>query len=414
MRRAAERLESAGRRALLRGDIGAAENLLRRAVSLTPSDEPLWIDRQISLGGALLNRGGFEEAEQVLGEAIEIADERADEERKHVALVSRAFGRVLTDPSAQAVEIPNLVAEAELVFEESGNELGLARVWQLRAEVERLHCHYRADADALETALEHARRAGAAREIASIDSWLGNSILYGPMPVDEGIERCQAMLERARGVRWYESGAHAMLAFLEALRGNTDEARALYATRRAHLEELGMAFPLAATSTIPAMIEYLGGRLDEAERELRWGYDRLAEVGETETRSTIAARLARVLHELDRHDEADELTVISEELAAEDDVTSQVLWRSARAKVRARRDADPAAERLAREAVGRALATDGFDIRGDAYLDLAETLRLLGKDAEAADAAQAAIEIYEAKGATAFVALARVLVTAGA
>jgi tetratricopeptide (TPR) repeat protein len=414
MRRAGERLESAGQRALLRGDLAAAENLLGRAVALTAAGDPLRIDRQISLGGALLNRGGFDEAEKVFSEAIAAADEAGDERRRHLALISRAFGRVLTDPGGQAVEIPALVAEAMPVFEAAADELGLARIWQLRAEVERLQCRYQADAEALERALEHARRAQAQREIASIDSWLGTSICYGPMPVPDSIERCRAMLERAQGVRWFESAAHAMLAFLEALRGNTDEARELYATRRAHLEELGMTLQLAATTNVPAMIELLAGQPEEAERELRWGYDRLGEVGETEARSTIAARLARVLFELGRDDEAEELSRVSEELAAEDDVTSQVLWRAARAKVLARRDRDPAAEALAREAVDRALATDGFDIRGDAWLDLAASLRSLGNDAAAASAAQNAVAVYEAKGAAAYVALAQALALARA
>ncbi|HLG07496.1 MAG TPA: hypothetical protein VI409_02370 [Gaiellaceae bacterium] len=98
---------------------------------------------------------------------------------------------------------------------------------------------------------------------------------------------------------------------------------------------------------------------------------------------------------------------------AEDDVTSQVLCRAARAKVLARRDGDPSAEALAREAVDRALATDGFDIRGDAWLTW-RTLRSLGDHAAAAAAAWQDVSVYESKGATAYVALAQALALARA
>ncbi len=64
-----------------------------------------------------------------------------------------------------------------------------------------------------------------------------------------------------------------------------------------------------------------------------------------------AAWLARVLVELGRNDEALELTRESEELAGEDDITAQVPWRRARAKVLARRGASEEAERIARQSV---------------------------------------------------------------
>lgn len=99
---------------------------------------------------------------------------------------------------------------------------------------------------------------------------------------------------------------------------------------------------------------------------------------------------------------------------ADDDVTSQVQWRAARAKVLARRDGDPAAEALAREAVDRALATDGFDIRGDAWLDRRKLCARPVTAAAAAVAAWEAVSVYESKGATAYVALAQALALARA
>ena len=76
------------------------------------------------------------------------------------------------------------------------------------------------------------------------------------------------------------------------------------------------------------------------------------------------------------------------ELGASDDAITQMLWRQVRAKVLARRGESDEAERLAREAVGVAEATDFLDPQGDVYADLAEVLLLGGRPEEAISRAQ--------------------------
>jgi tetratricopeptide (TPR) repeat protein len=114
--------------------------------------------------------------------------------------------------------------------------------------------------------------------------------------------------------------------------------------------------------------------------------------------STLAARLALVLHAQNRDDEALQFAQRSLEGAASDHVEAQTLWRRARARVIARRGALDEALRLAREAVGLASATDDVLSRGGSLLDLAEVLRL-GGDAEAAVAPlEDALSLYTQKG----------------
>ena len=76
------------------------------------------------------------------------------------------------------------------------------------------------------------------------------------------------------------------------------------------------------------------------------------------------------------------------ELAAEDDVVTQALWRSIEAVVHARRGDHAAADLLSLEAVDRASAADGTII-GDAWVARAECLALAGREEEAAEAARA-------------------------
>ena len=83
-----------------------------------------------------------------------------------------------------------------------------------------------------------------------------------------------------------------------------------------------------------------------------------------------------------------------------------MLWRSARAKVLARRGEAGEAGAAAREAVAIAERTDLLNTQADALLGLAEVLALAGRDDEAGAAARAAAERYERKGN--LVSLARV------
>jgi tetratricopeptide (TPR) repeat protein len=124
----------------------------------------------------------------------------------------------------------------------------------------------------------------------------------------------------------------------------------------------------------------------------------LEQMGETGRLSTLAGILADVVYLQERYDEAHSLAELSKRVAAPDDVASQMLWRSVRAKIAARRGDFDVAQALAQEAAALADSTDAFAMRGDVRMDLAEVLRLAGRPEEAAAALKRAIELYEAKG----------------
>jgi class 3 adenylate cyclase len=69
--RAAARLGSSGGRALARGDIGPAVNLLERAVSLLAEDDPLRRDLTVKLGIALAESGQLSRADALLHDRLE-------------------------------------------------------------------------------------------------------------------------------------------------------------------------------------------------------------------------------------------------------------------------------------------------------------------------------------------------------
>ena len=96
----------------------------------------------------------------------------------------------------------------------------------------------------------------------------------------------------------------------------------------------------------------------------------------------------------------------SEGAASPDDIASQVVWRGTRAKLLARRG-DASAVDTARAAVELVGKTDLVNIAADAYADLAETLRLLGREQDALAPRDRALELYQAKGNVASAAAIR-------
>jgi tetratricopeptide (TPR) repeat protein len=241
-----------------------------------------------------------------------------------------------------------------------------------------------------EKALAHARRADDRHEEARTADGLCTSLLYGPAPALEAIERCEQMLDWARGSRVMEANIGISLAGLRAMRGEFDEARTLAATARSTYEELGLRLAIAGLTQIAGHVEMLAGDLDAAEREFRQGFQILEPVGST---GYQAALLAEILYQRGELAESARFVDIAEAQAADDNVwfAAQVIWRGVRAKLQRN-------EGLAREAARLSERTDSLNLRADALVSLAETLQLAALPDEAAEALRGAIELYERKG----------------
>jgi tetratricopeptide (TPR) repeat protein len=210
--------------------------------------------------------------------------------------------------------------------------------------------------------------------------------------------RCEEIAQRATGRPHLEGLVAVNLAYLEAMRGRFEEARAEYARGAATLEELGSVVALAAYQAWMGEVEMLAGDPAAAEALRRTAFETLEALGERGILSTVAAYLAETLYVLGRDEEAVRFTEVSEEAAADDDLASQVLWRSARAKAAVRQGRSGEAEGFAREAVGLAEGTDAIGLHADALASLGAVLVAQGRGDEAASALREALALYEAKG----------------
>jgi tetratricopeptide (TPR) repeat protein len=101
---------------------------------------------------------------------------------------------------------------------------------------------------------------------------------------------------------------------------------------------------------------------------------------------------------LGRFDEADTYARISEDLADDDDVDCQVIWRSLRAKLLARAGQAEAALSLAQGANAMAAGTDDIEQQADALRDLGEVYVLIGRAREEEQPLLDALRLYDAKG----------------
>jgi predicted ATPase/class 3 adenylate cyclase len=396
--KAAGLLASAGRRAAARGDMPAAVGLLTRATLLLRDDEATRLELAPDLGSALVEVGELARADAVLSRAMEGATKlglRPVELRARLAL---SLIRMRSEPETDPEQVRAVADEAIAAFEEVGDEAGLADAWNLIGSIYWLTAQWAKRAEALDRALVHARRAGDRRREAQILGALPVALLWGSTPIPEAAKRCEEILGQVGDDAFTEARATVILAEFRALLGHSDEARELYRRGIALLEDRGLLLYRGVYAQTGGAIEMLAGDWEAAEAELRRGYEILRRIGEKASLSTIAALLSDVVYTQGRYDEAERFATISANAAQAEDIHSQVILRRTRAKVLARRGEFEPAEDLAREAVDLAGRTDALTMRAEAELDLAEVLRLAGREDEAAVAGKRALDLYAEKG----------------
>jgi class 3 adenylate cyclase/tetratricopeptide (TPR) repeat protein len=397
--RGGHHLGAAGRGALARDDLPAAINLLERATALLPGDDTALGDLMPELGMALTEAGRLSEAERILDLAVTRATSGGDGAAEAHAEVARLSVRIQVDTDAGAREVRERFDSLRATFERGSVDLGLGRLWRLRALVHWIEARA-TDADAAwERAAEHAERAGDERGWSEALSWLASSAYIGPAPVEDGIARCESIRAQLSGHRRAQALVLHPLAGLRAMRGEFTAARRLLAESNAILTELGMTMH-TAVSHHEAYVARVSGDAAGAEAVLRTGYERLEEMGEKALLATTAAMLAHVIYEQGRLDDAWAFTQTAEDAAAADDLSAQIIWRTVRARLLARRGEMADAERMSAEAVALAGRTDWLTDHADALLSQAQVFRMAGETKAAAEALESAIALYTRKGNT--------------
>ncbi len=344
--RAAERLERGGLRALARGDVPAAVNLLERSAALTSPGSLALLQ---SLGIARMEAGDLEGADRALTAAIERADTEGGPPLAARAALARSRLRLWTGratPDELQTEAERLIPELDRL----GDDAGLAQAW---LQLTNVHCFLSEMADmehAAERALEHARRSGRVREEADSLFWRCTGALYGERSVEEGIALCQRFLAEASGPM-AEAGLVEILAAFRVRNGDVAEGRDLYGRGDKLYRELGMRLRAAINLQCRGTSELAIGDFETAEMVLRQAIQEFEDMGERAVSSTAAALLAHALCGQGHYEQAASALESSEQLTDPDDRLNQALIPSGRARVLAAQGEVAGALALARQAL---------------------------------------------------------------
>ncbi len=413
-RRSADGLARAGAQALARADLSWADDLLGRAVRLSRPGEPAGVSATRRLGEVRSALGRTDQARLLLQQVLDLtgsdgplttpgtagsahtAEPVGPVESAHARLALATLGS--GGPAAVAE-----VAQALLpVFEAAGDDLGQARSCvRLAQQYQVQGRHGRADR-ALSRALSHALRADAEPERAGALGAMGISLWRGPEPVPAAIDRCRALLaEHGPGRRTVRATLGCPLAILLALRDRPAEAHRLLAESTDLAVELGYAEAEVFIPVFAAAVDTLAGHREQALRRL----DQAAEAGRRlgggpGLLATVALESARLLVDEDRWAEAGEALDRLRPAGAGGTLprADAVDEAGIRSRIAAAQGYGDEALRLAGSAVDAAARTDSPIVQALASLDRAHSLRLLGRNEEAAVAAAVAGAHFARKG----------------
>jgi class 3 adenylate cyclase/tetratricopeptide (TPR) repeat protein len=381
--RAAVRLAGAGRRANDRQDPRAARALLNRAVELL---RPVRFDLALELEAAWAS---FDVDIPAAAQAADAVAERADAaEDDSGAMLARASAHLFRTYSGDRRAIPELEAlclTAQPLEEERGDPRRLGLLWRLVGYAANWRWENDKAVVAAEQALRYHRLAGdSPSDMLGLD-W---SLTNGPLPADEALR----MLDEI-GVDQPPGSTDLGRAVLLAMLGRIDEAWQLAEARSDHLREVN--------GDSSAGDQYLGAIATiegDLERACRYIAKAIVEAppGSEGVMASARVLLARQLCYLGRFEEAEPW--LRQAQAVESGTGRQGMISAVEALLLAARGDFEQAESLARSAVAAAeTETETVWFQSGRYEDLATVLERAGRLAEARDALERALVIWERK-----------------
>ncbi len=381
--RASSRLGAAGERALARGDVPAAVNLLGRAVTLGRTAGDAAAELLYAMGIARNESGDLERADEAFSDAISRAERDGDSRLATRASLERVSLRELTG-RATGDDVCAEVERAIPLLEQYDDEAGLARAWLRLSN----SSHTFADAEkAAEQAFLHARRARRPREEEDALFARLSGALYGERPIAEVTQLCEQLLADAHGPL-AEVGSTEILAALKVRAGDLAEGRELYRRADQLYRELGMKHREAVNWQCWGRSELATGHCELAETAFRESIDAFKEIGDSWFVNAVRGHLAHAVSAQGRFDEADAIL----------DGCAGILATSSRARVLAARGDIDAALALAHEALAAVSAVDSPEGRAQVLVALAEVCRAADRPAEEGGALRDALALYEHKG----------------
>jgi class 3 adenylate cyclase/tetratricopeptide (TPR) repeat protein len=387
---ARKRLKSATQRAMGREDYAAAANLAERALALVPAgqvDGPLEVDRN----DAIAYSGQMDAHRAVSQASIERARAAGDRGAELAIRIDMEMWNTLMAPEGAINRLEALLDHIFAEVEDLADDFALLLAYLARSLIANWRGQGAEQVAALERAVAHASRLPDRWDMQAMLGFLADAHTFAPTPAAELLGWLVAHGSDNRATfRLARSAALVML-------GDVEQAIAIVKAEWAAIQAQGNWADPGLEGQRMSSIAVRARRLELADEILATACRALEAQGERGTFSTCAARRAVVLADLGRLDEAESWARKATDAGGSDDILTHALARRALAKALARRG-DHRAEPLAREAVNLVLTTDFLYEQADAYTDLADVLERAGRNADAAQALQSAIKLYDAKG----------------
>jgi class 3 adenylate cyclase/tetratricopeptide (TPR) repeat protein len=398
-RRAAGRLESAGRRAALGREDEAALGLFTRARNLLPDGDPRGMRLLLRIGESLEGTANHAKAGEVYGEALVAGTRLEDPGIEGRARLGLAHVWFIVEPERPSSEV---VAEAERaieLLEAAGAEEAIAEAWRLVGESRMYEGRAAQGRIALERALAGLDVETEVRSVNAVSFALSMCLIEGPAPLAEAAAFAseRLALARAQGLRSFEADMLHVLGLAEGRRGRFEEGRAALETSCAISDELGLRYMAQWSQQSLGRLELAAGDLAAAEAALRTSYEVLLEMGLRSTLGESAVPLADALHELGRRQEASDLLEAVKDDWVSGDASIEAPRLAVRAKLFAAQGWDEHADRAIRRALRLVRRTDWRCLQADTLLAHAEVSRLAGREDEAIASVGEAVAVAHAK-----------------
>ncbi|MDQ4065665.1 MAG: AAA family ATPase, partial [Actinomycetota bacterium] len=400
---AGRHLSAAGHRALVRGDAPAAVSLLRRVVPLVDQDRAGTLAR-LDLGSALRELGRYEEALDVFSDVATDAERVNDRCSVLLAKLELEDTMMHTEPGRSREFAVSVAKDAVKVFQQEGDDVGLARAYRALAYTHDMVGESRASLEALQKAIFHAQRSGDAGAVQMYQRVLMGSISWSPIHLADLVKETERFLADARANHDLRSQARALgiLGMAVGLQGDVALGRRLIAEERVILDKMGLDVNRAWGVFEAVSVERAAHNQEGVERELREAVGILRAKREHLVLSTVLALLADACLERGNLDEARSLIGEAGRLGAEDDLLTQLKCLIVQGKLAEREGRVHEGIDLARAGVEMISPTEYLDWHADALVDLASLYERAGDIEAARDALARAADLYEQKGITVF------------
>jgi class 3 adenylate cyclase len=409
--RAGELLEEAGRRAQGLSDLPAARSIYARGEAVLARSDPLRPALLTGLAEALFDIGLLVETQS----AARAAEITAQELGTPKVRPRAALARIKADVWRGDLALDDGLIELRRMAEEidrNGEDRSIVSAWMSLAGMGLFGARFGQAETAASRAVACAGRS-APGELPYCLVGMCSGVSRSPLPLAEAEARCAEALARVQPDTAHAAMLESHLAFVEALSGSFEAARARFARASRVLARYRWDLFNSLCLQDWGMCGLIAGDFEDAELRFRSAAE-LCTTLDPLFASACAALHARALVRLGQHAEGLEEARAAGSNMGENDVEAQVWWRIAAALALAELRAYQEAEEHARSALAVTRHTEAPLLLGDTLACLGEVLLAQQLNAESTRVLQEAIAAYEVKGIAPAVANARELLHSSA